>query len=53
MWVILDSDSDYEVDWLDDSCMMNQRGFGIGHVLLVVIFLAFTWSGRVHHECQS
>jgi len=39
-----DSDSDYDVAWSDDSCMMNQRGFGSGHVLFD-IFLAFTWSG--------
>lgn len=36
--------TDYDVDWSDDSCMTSQREFGSGHVLLV-IFLALTWSG--------
>ena len=36
--------TDYDVAWSDDSCVMNQRGFGSGHVLFD-IFLAFTWSG--------
>jgi len=48
-----DIDSDYDVGWSDDSCMMNQRGFGNGHMPPVVIFLAFTWSGWVYHEHQS